>query len=395
MKKYISWLILLLAIIPHSLFAYTAINWEWQLRIENNINDNLYTAWGKVDVLGNITGDLILAGGELMVHGNISDNAIIAGGNVETSGIFGNDLIIVWGDIRIKSPVLGDIKATGGSIILENSASGDVNIAAWTIRITKGVIIEKDLGIAGGSIVINGLIKWKADIFAGNLDFDGIITKDVSLRISDTKNLHIGPNAKIMGKLTYKAPERVPALEKIAIQWATYGGIPEFSNIEENNKEMLYGFVSIYLLYKFLFLLVVGSLLLCVFKDFFRNTAIILQEHIGKSFLFGLLYFILMPIITILCFITVIWIPIGFLSLAIYIFSFVFAKVITLVVISELINTTWQNKISKSWQKWGVFILLAIILTLINGIDFIATIFVSGALMLKLWSVFSKKAIRA
>jgi hypothetical protein len=44
---------------------------EEQLRIENNINDNLYTAGGKVDILGNIVGDLVLAGGELMVSGNV------------------------------------------------------------------------------------------------------------------------------------------------------------------------------------------------------------------------------------------------------------------------------------------------------------------------------------
>jgi hypothetical protein len=37
------------------------------------------------------------------------------------------------------------------------------------------------------------------------------------MRINDIKDLHIGPNAKIMGKLTYKAQARIPELEKIAV----------------------------------------------------------------------------------------------------------------------------------------------------------------------------------
>ena len=43
----------------------------------------------------------------------------------------------------------------------------------------------------------------------------------------------------------------------------------------------------------------------------------------------------------------------------------------------------------------GVFLILAIILTLVNGIDIIAILFVFGALMLMLGKVFSKKPIEA
>lgn len=46
---------------------------------------------------------------------------------------------------------------------------------------------------------------------------DGVITKDVTIRIGKISGLHIGPNAKILGKLTYKASAVIPELEKIAI----------------------------------------------------------------------------------------------------------------------------------------------------------------------------------
>lgn len=384
------WLALLVSLIPHSLFAYTAMNNEWQLRIENNILDNLYTAGGKINILGNVDGDLTLAGGEIMMDGKVRDNAMIAGGDIKMNGTVENDLFVVGGNVKINSPVFGDIRAAGGSIILENSASGDVMLGGWEIRIAKWVIINKDLAIAGGSVVIDGIVKWKAEIIAWTLELHGTIEKDVSLRINEIKNLYIGSGAKIMGKLTYRAPERIPALENIAVGWSTYAWVTEFSNIENEQKDMGYWFLSGYLIYRLLFLLIIGWILFHTFPTFIRKTAEIVRNKPGKSFLNGFLYFVLMPILSIICFITVIGIPIGFLLVALYIFSFVFAKVITLVILSELTIQKWQNRITGPWQKWGIFVLLAIIITLVSGIDFIATVFVFGAIITKIGNSYSK-----
>ena len=194
-----------------------------------------------------------------------------------------------------------------------------------------------------------------------------------------------------MGKLTYKSPERIPELEKIAVGGATYTGIPEFYS-KKDTTEKLSGFVSGYMVYRFLFLLILGSIFLLVFPHFTRKTAEIVQKTPGKSFLFGLLYLVLLPILALLCFITVIGIPFGFLLIAIYVFGFVFAKLITLVVMSELINTIWKHKITKPWQRWGVFALLALILTIVSGIDFIATLFAFGAILLFIGKSYSQKS---
>ena len=80
-----------------------------------------------------------------------------------------------------------------------------------------------------------------------------------------------------MGKLTYKSHERIPELEKIALGGATYTGIPEFSS-KKDNTEMLFGFVSGYMVYRLLFLLILGSIFLNVFPHFTRKTAEIVQK---------------------------------------------------------------------------------------------------------------------
>jgi hypothetical protein len=392
MKKYIVWLTLLLSLIPHSIFAYTAMSSEWQLRIENNILENLYTAGGKINILGNVDGDLTLAGGDIIIDGKIRDNAMIAGGDIKMNGTIENDLLVVGGNVEINSPVFGDIRAAGGNVTLENSASGDVILGGWEIRIAKWVIINKDLAVAGGSVIIDGIVKWKADIVAWTLELHGTIEKDVSLRINEIKNVYIGSGAKIMGKLTYRASERIPTLENIAVGGSTYAWVTEFSDMENEQKDMSYWFLNGYLIYRLLFLLVIGWILFHAFHNFIRKTAEIVSNNPGKSFLNGFLYFVLLPIISIVCFITVIGMPIGFLLVTLYIFSFVFAKVITLIILSELIIQKLQNRITGPWQKWGIFVLLAIILTLVSGIDFIATVFVFGAIITKIGNSYLKSA---
>lgn len=133
-----------------------------------------------------------------------------------------------------------------------------------------------------------------------------------------------------------------------------------------------------------------GSLLLYLFKNSFQKATAIIEHAPGKSFLFGLLYFIGMPILIILCFITIIGIPLGFLAGAVYVFGFIFVNAFTLAIFSELINTVWSTKITKTWQKWGIFLLLAILLTILNGVGFLLSFFTFGALVLLIGKSFAE-----
>ncbi|MBX9809542.1 FapA family protein [Candidatus Gracilibacteria bacterium] len=384
--------ILLSLLFPHTVGAYTVIEGNENIRIEKPINDNIYVAGGNIDTQSEITGDGFFAGGNIKVGGKISNSVYIAGGDIETSGIIGDDLFVAGGSIRVKNTTEGDIRITGGKVSIENSASGDINLAAGDMSISKGVVIGGDLAMAGGKGIMNGHVQGKANILIGEIDFDGKIDGDVYIDIYDNSKIRIGPNAQILGKLTYKSKQAIPELEKISTQGAVYLGGSSFSDHEEYD-EHIYGIVAWSLVYKFLFLLIVGSIILGLFGKNLGQIATTLKSHIGKSFIFGILYFILTPIIAILFFITVIGIPVGILTVALYGFTFLFAKLIVLLLGTSLINTTWSQTFSTPWKKWGVFVLLAFILSLVNGIDLIFAIFAVGAIVLHMIHTFEKRHI--
>ncbi len=148
--------------------------------------------------------------------------------------------------------------------------------------------------------------------------------------------------------------------------------------------------VTAYVIYRFFSLVILGGLLLWLFGKFFGRAATLLKEAPGKSFLYGVLYFLLMPFVIILSFITIVGIPVGLLGLMTYIFSFVFAKLVVLVVFYKLILARFAPNLAATWQKWGVFVLLALFLAVISGIDFIAVPFAFGALILTLCANYKK-----
>ncbi len=384
MKKYFILFFALFSLIPSVSFAYVTISGEDQLRIEKPIEDNAYIWGGNVELSGDVKGDLYLAGGELRVKGDVSDNAFIAGGNIETNGTLGNDAFLAGGTIRVLGKIIGDAKIAGGSLSLENTASGDVMMAGWSIRIKDIVIIGKDLAVAGGDIVIDGVVKGKANIEGEKISLNGVFEKDVNLLLGGDKwVVTVGPNAKILGKLTYSAQSRIPALDKLASGKVEYTKItlPEWNKNKEMKNNFL-GIITTFVVFRILFLAIIGSLLaLWLFPNFIWQAAEILRNKPGKSFLFGILYCILVPFVMILCFVTVIGIPLWFFTLAMYIFSFVFAKLLVVTVFSSLIIGKYLPQ-GNAWKKLGVIIGLSVIIGILSGIDFIAALFVFWALLL-------------
>ena len=364
----------LLAMLPNTLLAFTSFE-ENEVHIESNINENVYLAGEKVVVSGNLSEDLFAGAWDLTISGNIQKNTIVAGGNIEVTGAVAEDLMFVGWTVEVRNSIGGDVRGIGADIILEKPIAGDVAIAGDNITLNREVLVHGDIWIFATYVNIKGLVKWKANITTENLNLDGILSADTTLHLHEIKNLKIGPNAKIMGKLTYKAAERIPELEKIAVGWAIYEGTSElYSTVGDINATGI--------IYSFLILLIWSALFLYLFPYFTRKIAKIVRETPGKSFLLGFLYVILMPIIAIILFITIIGIPLGFLAVAVYVCTIFFSKLIVLVVASQWINITWKEALSGPWKKWAIFALLALVLTFSSGIDLLLALFAYGAMIL-------------
>lgn len=264
-------------------------------------------------------------------------------------------------------------------------------VAGGDIRIDKEVQVGKDIGIAGGNVTFNGHTKGKAHLYAGVLSIDGVIEKDATIMVEDAKKIQIGPNAKILGNLTYYAPEKIPQLENIAAGSKTHKPSSDFAYNVDGHRDYADEVHGAYDLYQFLFLLVFGSLLLVFARKYFNGLAKTVIASPVTSLFYGFLYFVLAPFAILLTCLTVIGIPVGMLMLAAYIFSFVFAKLLSLVVFTEAITHQFREKMSASWHGWAVFGILAALLAVIEILTPMAALFAFGAVVVSIGKMGTKK----
>jgi hypothetical protein len=345
----------------------------YAIRVEygNNININkpvyedLYLAGGSITINAPVYGDLVIAGGTINISDSITGDILVAGGTVTMNGFAGDDIRCAGGNIRISHNVNGDVVITGGKVIMDEG-------------ITIGSLLA-----SGGAITINGNIRETIKSYAGELLVNGNVAKDIECRggkitingningrsIIAARQIYIGDNTSFNSDVRYWAKnKKVDFKQSLKNGKAIYDPALKISG----SKWYYLGAVSILGLLWYLGMALVMILLIqYLFPSTLKKAADIFYNTPMKSFGFGLLFFIGVPVIAVLAFISVIGVPVGLLLIFSYVVLVLLAVVITSSVLANWIN----NRYEKNWDYWrlaftafGIFIVLRLItLTPIAG----------------------------
>lgn len=366
MKKFL--LLWLFFLVPFSSFAFESNAWD-NLKVTFPINNDYYVAWWRIDIENNISWDLLMAWWELNVVGNVQD-----------------DIMIAWGKINIQGLVWDDVRAAGWDITISNSISGDLVVAWWNVDIRKGVVIAGDLIVSAWRVTLDGDVKWWAKIFWWELNMRWTIAKDVEIK---NEKINLWENARIGWKLTYYDTKKNPNLEKIVA--SNNIEYRELKDATQWFRQEMFKIISGYIAYRILFLTVFGILFIFAFPKILAWVGDVLRNNPWKSFLVGFLMYAAIPFLVILLLISALGIPFGLFLLFIYIFMFVFYKLINVTVFSSLIiekmggfdTVVW-------WKKLLVVVGFAILFGLLSLIDLFAVFFAAGALAIKKYELFKK-----
>lgn len=145
-----------------------------EVRVEANVDGDLFAAGGKLvfrdtaaqDVFsaggslqfsGIAVEDLVIAGGELDIDGEIADGLVAAGGSVafRSKSVVKGYAVMAGGDLNVEGQIDGDLKAAGGRIRISGHIKGDVDLAGGRIILASGAQIDGKLAYAS---------NWEADI---------------------------------------------------------------------------------------------------------------------------------------------------------------------------------------------------------------------------------------
>lgn len=301
MKKFRFLIILCLFLGLQTVFSARAAEFVKPLKNEPNVSvsasethKNLYVAGSNVTVDGNILGDLTVVGALVNVVGDVEKEVLAAGGTVLLNGRIGDNVRVAGGTVTVSGPIGGDLLlAAGNAVISKNAAiAGDLVVGAGNLNLDAPV--KGSLKIAGQNLVINSKVEGNVEIY-------------VSGRNGKQGSLVFGPNAEVLGKISYQGPE------KAVIQDGAKIGNIEYQQISVNNgwKKQLATLVTAAFLIKLIAFVIAGLLLVRFKKNWLLGVFESAQTHPWSNLGIGLVGLLVVPIATIILFFSLIGFYLG------------------------------------------------------------------------------------
>ncbi|MFC1967897.1 hypothetical protein ACFLVX_00690 [Chloroflexota bacterium] len=258
------------------------------------IDGDLYIAGGDIIVDGTINGDLLAAGGTINVNGTVNGSVMAAGGRVTINGDVTHAVRVSGGTLNISGNVGGDLLAGGGDVYVGSTAmiGGDLLIGAGNVRIYG--LVEGDIKGGGGEVTLANGVK-------GDIEFE-------------VDRLTIVPTADIRGNLSYTSKNEADIQSGAQISGTTTHKMPEAREAAKAAPSL--GIVGKVI--GFLMALVMGTIIILVAPRRTTSIADSIRNKPWPSLGWGAIILFATPIAALLVCITVIGIPLGLISLALY-----------------------------------------------------------------------------
>ncbi|MFA7682484.1 MAG: hypothetical protein WCX61_05665 [Candidatus Peribacteraceae bacterium] len=344
------------------------------VHVKEQIQGDLVIAAGEVEITGDVTGDLIAAGGNVIVKSTIGDDLRVAGGNITIDGIVKDDLIITGGNVRIGSDAIirGDTIIFGGLVIIDGTIEGNLNSN-------------------GGNVVFSGTVQGDATIRGEKVQLEGVVKGNSTIVAREVK---VGETAALQGDLEYWTPEEENPFAAIVKGTATFNPELRIYNRDDVVGTTMFGAMKVAMLAFLGYSLLAASLFILLMvlltKNYFTNTAKKVRKAPWMCMLYGLLYFVLLPVIAVLFLVSVIGAPIGLLLFVTYGFTIFFAKPLAAMVMAKWI----EAKYKKNWGKVGFFfvsIAAYIVLKLLWFIPIVGWLLILAAVLIAFGALIQTK----
>jgi len=345
MKKILLFAVaLLLFVIPVAIYANNA---NYFLAEGEEYNANIYWAGEQLIIDGDVNGDIFAAGNSIIINGNVNGDIL---GAAET--------------IRITGVIDGNVRLIAKKIIIDGQIKRGATIAGESIYFNEKSSIGATALAFARSIEMRGDISGNLDGAAESLFISGKLTH-TNVKVD---KLVISEFAEIKGNLNYKA-----VIEAEIGEGAIIGGEINFTEgtIRDFSKYETPGFIF-GLLMKFLSLFALGFVILSLVK---RPTILVIRkmkEDPMKAILWGLVSFIVIPLLALAFAITIIGLPIAFVLIALYFVLLYFAYIYSGLLVGRWVAAKFKWKMTWPWALLlGLFILIVLVaLPFIGGLFF-------------------------
>lgn len=260
--------------------------------------------------------DYFGAGGMLNLTTGVEGDAFLAGGNVATASEVQGDLVVVGGEVSIGGAVGDDLYAAGGNVKFDAIVNGNARIAGGDVSVGPATVVAGGLSLTGGQVEFAGVAHRYLQASGGSVHIDGEVIGDAEVR---AKELVIGPEARIGGRLVYRGPS-----EPVVADGAEIAGGIEFRRddagryFDRARPAVSDAVTGVGTFLWFVGVFVAGALFVLLLPGFTAEAAAAIGRKPLPSLGIGLAILVCVPFVAVVLLITIIGIPVALLLMALY-----------------------------------------------------------------------------
>ena len=234
--------------------------------------------------------------------------------------------------VHVEKAVDGDVLAAGCEVRIDAKVDGTLRAAGGDVQVAPDAVITGDASLAGGEVVVKGTIQGNLRAGGGEVTIDGNVEGDADVGAGE---LRLGPNAKIGGKLRYRAgdfhrdPEAQVAkgVSRRAHRQVSWDG----DGFRPHRSSSVAGWIWTATL------MIFAGAIAALLPGFSGRVAGELRTRPWHTLLFGFIAFVCIPAAAVLLMLTVIGIPIGILAILGYALLLLVGYVVTSIVVGGLL----------------------------------------------------------
>lgn len=255
------------------------------------------------DVAVNNAGSVVMAGGA-----SVSIDGQVRSGFLPISGVYA-----AGGSVRIAAEIDGPVFIVGSDISFTGRAK-DVSATGSSIVVHESAKINGDLKAVASALVVRGEIDGSATLSGAYVEVNAQIGGDVTI---DAEEIVIGPNAIIVGKVSYHGDPKPAISSEAIIKSEVVATRPQKSiskPFDRATKERAFG-----AFFWFVTLASSGVLMISLFPAWFAHIGRVGRTHPISTMVLGGIGLLSGPIISVVFMVIGIGLPVGAFFLASYV----------------------------------------------------------------------------
>ena len=248
---------------------------------------DLYAASESIRVDGRLAGDLVAGAQRVRVDGQVDGDLFAAARTVDLRGPVGDSTRVVGDQVTVNATIDGDLIAGGNRLQILDGAVIRGGVAAAASSVELDGVVEENLHVAAGEIIVRGIVRGDATVIADRLDLD--------------------PGARIEGDLDYRT--RIPLSAEAAAVVA--GEVRYEEPVDDDGGVLFWGWQTGAAMFA-------GLLAVALFR---RMVAQLVAEVAGEPTLGALLgfgAFLIVPVGAAVVMVTGIGLPVGIIAVLLF-----------------------------------------------------------------------------